>query len=650
MADLDWSDRWRRRLRPRRAWRLHGAGLVLAVIVGRRAPRRRPRIAAAAPVNDSARFSPLADITRENVRGLTAAWTYHTGDFSGGRGPAPTGQVPGVQTRPVFADGRVYVTTPSSIVIAIDGDTGREDWRYDPQAGAAARGAMSRIVALRCGRDRVHQPSAPSSPAPVTGAWWRSMPCTAGRARPSARRGVLDLRPGVDARTGEAYAITSPPAIWRDLVIVGGLVPEGTPRGPAGDVRAFDVRTGQERWRFHTVPRPGEPGHDTWSAEAWQRRTGANVWSSMSVDEDRGLVFLPIGSPSYDFFGGDRPGQNLFGNSLVALDAATGRRRWHAQLVHHDLWDFDPPAQPILADIPHAGGARPVVIQVTKMGLVFVFDRTTGEPVFGIEERAVPPSDVPGEHAWPTQPFPVKPPPLSRHTPLTRDDLTTVTAESRRECDALFASVRSGGLYTPPGRELTLSFPGTMGGATWSGGAVHPGSAYLIVNTNEIGAMGQMVPQPGGAPCHSGGRRPPGPMDGSGTASTCRARSRPGGCCTPSICPRAPSPGRCRSATSRRLPLGGITGTGAPNLGGAIVTAGGLVFIGGASDSRFRAFDVRTGRELWRADLPASGHATPLSYRGRSGRQFVVIAAGGGGRFSDTISDAIVAFALPLAR
>jgi glucose dehydrogenase len=621
---------------------LIAAGLVVATIGGR-AIQDRPGPAA---VHDSARFSPLAEITCENVRNLAQAWTYHTGDFSGGRGPHPAGAVPGVQTRPVFADGFVYVTTPSSIVIAIDGDTGREGWRYDPQAGTAERCyEPHRGAALWTG-----------SGAPVGRTLFSgtcdgrlvALDAATGRLRSGfGSAGVLDLRPGVDARPGEAYAVTSPPAIWHDLVIVGGLVPEGTPHGPAGDVRAFDVRTGQERWRFHTVPRPGEHGHDTWPVDGWQRRTGVNVWSSMSVDEERGLVFLPIGSASYDFFGGDRAGQDLFGNSLVALDAATGRRRWHAQLVHHDLWDFDPPAQPILADIPLAGRNVHAVIQVTKMGLVFVFDRTTGEPVFGIEERPVPPSEIPGEHAWATQPFPVKPPPLSRHAALTREELTTVTPESRRECEALFARVRSGGLYTPPSRELTLSFPGTMGGATWSGGAVDPVSAYLIVNTNEVGAIGQMVAQP----------------EGSGVPFT---RSSPSGAygrfwdSEQLPCQQPPwgllhAVDLSTGAIAWQVPLGdspalaarGITGTGTPNLGGAIVTAGGVVFIGGANDSRFRAFDLRTGRELWRADLPASGHGTPLSYRSRSGRQIVVIPAGGGGRFSRTISDAIVAFALP---
>jgi len=442
--------------------------------------------------------------------------------------------------------------------------------------------------------------------------------------------------------------MTTPPAIFRDLVIAGALAPEETSRGPAGDVRAFDARTGRLVWRFHTVPRPGEPGHDTWPADGWQRRTGVNVWSAISVDHERGLLFLPIGSPSYDFYGADRVGQNLFGNSLVALDAATGVRKWHVQLVHHDIWDFDPPAQPILADIRRDGRVIPVVVQVTKMGLVFIFDRTDGTPVFGIEERPVPQSVVPGERTWPTQPFPTLPRPLSRHLPLTRDQLTTVTPESRAECARLFDLVTSGGLFTPPGLTPTLWFPGTMGGATWSGGAVDPASSLLIVNTNEIGAVGQMAPTPAGSPLAYTRTGPAGPYGRFWDSRQLPCQQPPWGLL------HAVDLGTGRIAW--QVPLGnvpvleaqGITGTGSPNIGGAVVTGGGLVFIGGASDSRLRAFELHTGKEVWRADLPASGHALPITYRGpTNGRQYVVIAAGGGGKFSRTISDAIVAFARP---
>lgn len=600
-------------------------------------------------VHATSRYAPLDDITRANVAALAPAWTYNSGDFAGGQGPTPSGSVPGLQSHPLYSRGTLYVTTPSSIVIALDAETGREQWRFDPQAG----------VTKRC-----HQPHRGVAIWPAEGheqATRRTilsgtcmgtliaLDADTGRPRRSfGRNGVLDLRPGADAREGDQYAVTSAPVVYRDLVITGSLVPEGVPRGPSGDVFAFDVTTGRQAWRFHTVPRPGEPGHETWPKDGWQRRTGANVWSSMAVDHARGLVYLPIGSASYDFYGGDRAGRNLFANSLVALDAATGARRWHQQLVHHDIWDYDPPAQPILVDIQRLGRRVPAVVQLTKMGLVFVFDRVTGLPIFGVEERRVPTSDVPGEVTSPTQPFPLAPAPLARQQPLTRDELTRVTPQSRAECERLFDQLVSGGLYTPPGLKPTLLWPGTMGGATWSGGAVDPATQYLLVNTNEVGAIAQMVPAPAGSPV-------PWVRGGTFGAYGRFWDSQQLPC-------QQPPWGRLNAidlATGDiiwQVPLGnvptleaqGITGTGSPNLGGPMVTAGGLVFIGGASDSRLRAFDVRTGQEVWRGDLPASGHAAPLSYRGpKSGRQFVVIAAGGGGRFSRRIADAYVAFALP---
>jgi quinoprotein glucose dehydrogenase len=590
------------------------------------------------------RYSPLAQIDRGNVARLARAWTYHTGDAP----PAGRDSTP-FEATPVMARGVLYFTTPYGRVIALDAEDGTERWTFDPRVertGAPRHrgvaywedaGATDRRILVGTEDGRLFALDA-STGAPVRG---------------FGSDGAVDLRP--QAAGHAAFALRSPPAIYRDLAIVGSALQEWPAAGAAGDVRALDVRTGREVWRFHTVPRDEEAGRETWPAgESGLVRSGANAWSIASVDAERGLVFLPLGSPTYDFYGGDRAGANLYGNSLVVLDAATGARRWHFQAVHHDLWDYDLPAQPLLATVTRAGQPVDVVVQVTKMGLVFAFDRATGEPLFSIEERPVPPSVVPGEAAWPTQPFPAKPPPLVRHAPLTKTDITTVTPESHRFCADLFDRLTSGGLYTPLGTTLTLFWPGNLGGATWSGASFDPATGYLFVNLNELGAVGEMRRQPPGAPLPW--RR------GSDLARGEYARFW-----DPDRLPCQQPPWGTLAAVDLQtgevawqVPLGsvpalearGVTAvTGSPSLGGSIVTAGGLVFIGGTGDARFRAFDARTGALAWSAPLEASAHATPMTYRApRSGRQMVVVAAGGGGYLSETTSDVVVAFALPDAK
>ena len=285
--------------------------------------------------------------------------------------------------------------------------------------------------------------------------------------------------------------VTSPPAVYQNLVIVGGArITETSVPGPSGDVRAFDARTGKLVWRFHTVPRPGEFGHETWEGDSWKGRSGVNAWGALSVDVERGVVFVPLGAPAYDHFGGDRKGKNLFANSIVALNAATGERVWHYQVVHHDIWDYDIPAQPNLITLRRAGGVIPAVVVLTKSGFVFVFDRRNGKPLFEIKEQPVPTSTVPGETSWPTQPIPVKPPQLVRNR-ITREEISNVTPESHKYCAALFDSLEHpGGPYQPWGTTPRLRFPGTFGGATWSGASFDPTTGLLYVNVNEIGAMG----------------------------------------------------------------------------------------------------------------------------------------------------------------
>lgn len=598
------------------------------------------------------RYSPLAEIDRGNVARLTRAWTYHTGELelvrarSGGR--VVPGGAPGFQTTPLAVDGVLYLSTPSNRVIALDAESGRELWVHDPFAGrpaAAARSSGSH-------RGVAYWEGGPAERRILLGTRdgrLVSLDAATGRPVPGfGTGGEVDLREGMIEVAGQ-YGMSSPPAVYRDLVITGAAVPEGAPLGPSGDVRAFDVRTGRLVWRFHTVPRPGEPGHETWEGDSWRTRTGANVWSIMSVDTARGLVFLPVGSASYDYYGGDRTGQNLYGNSLVALDAATGKVRWYRQLVHHDLWDYDLPAQPALVTVRRGGREIPAVAQLTKMGFVYVLDRRTGEPVFGVEERPVPRSNVPGEVAWPTQPFPLRPAPLVRQTPITRADLNDLTPELRAACSALFDRVQTAGpIFTPTDTVLTLTFPGTLGGANWSGGSFDPTTGYFFANVNELGVVGLMERGPGGA------YRRGGPSTGAVGVPRFWDRNQ-------IPCQRPPW-GKLHAIDlstgeiAWTVPLGvmdsllarGIDGTGAPNIGGSLVTAGGLVFIGATNDHRFRAFDARTGARLWEAQLDAGGHAAPMTFRGRrTGKQYVVIAAGGGGFLGRDVGDALVAFALP---
>lgn len=577
------------------------------------------------------RYAPLTQITRDNVDRLAQAWVYHHGE----RLPEAGREGPAFGSTPLVVGDFLYFTSPSGRVIALDPETGAERWTFDPKPARPGGAPRHRGVA-----------------------YWES----GGDRRIFV--GTLDGRlVALDALTGTPKAgfggngeirlapelsLRSPPAIFKDLVITGAAAPEFPGTGPPGDVRAFDARTGRQVWEFHTVPRANEAGNDTWEKDSWRGRTGANVWSMIAVDEARGLVFLPIGSASYDFYGGDRKGRNLYANSVVALDAASGRLRWHFQTVHHDLWDYDLPAQPVLVTVRHDGRPVDAVAQVGKTGFVYLLDRETGRPLFPVEERAVPASTVPGEAAWPTQPFPVRPAPLARIAPLTREDLSTVTPEARASCEALFDRVVSGGIFTPPGEKLTLVFPGNLGGATWSGAAFDPSSGYLFVNVNELGAVGEMRKASGPIGYRRGSDLPRGEYARFWDERRWPCQKPPWGTFTAVNLHDGSIAWRVPLGIVQELAAKGLTTTGAPNLGGAIVTAGGLVFIAGTNDRRMRAFDTRSGATLWETTLPASGHATPITYLGpRTGRQFVAIAAGGGGYLSPTYSDALVAFALP---
>jgi len=583
----------------------------------------------------------LREINRSNVHHLRVAWEFDVGEQSDGKGPYPSRTA--FETTPLMINGVLYLSTPFHRLIALDAETGEQLWEFDPKFDRRAR------VSLYLNRGAAFWSNGESKRIFIGDQQGRLFSIDVDKRKPDpafGKDGLVDLRQGTaDRFPGARYGLTSPVAVCRDVVVAGSWVGDGEPKGPSGDVRGFDVRSGKLRWTFHTVPRPGEFGHDTWDGDSWRDRAGANVWSVMSVDENAGTVFLPVTSAATDFYGGDRKGANLFSDSLVALDCETGRRKWHFQTIHHDLWDCDLPAQPSLVEIPRGREVVRAVAQVTKTGFVFLFDRQSGRPLFPIEERPVPRSDIPEEESWPTQPFPVKPPPFARQS-MTSDEFTSATPESRREClEMTRDAIVDGPMFRPIGKKLTVMFPGTNGGANWGGASFDPESGTLYVNSMDVGAFVQMVERPAGAsvPYRTRSTRYGRFWD----SNEYPCQQPPWGALTAIDLRRGEFRWQAVLGEVDELTRRGVPKTGTPNLRGSIVTGGGLVFIAATNDSRFRAFDKDTGKELWTVRLPASGHATPMTYLGkRSGRQFVVIAAGGGNDYNKRTASKLIAYAL----
>ncbi len=576
-----------------------------------------------------ARYSPLKQITASNVVKLHRAWTYHTAE-----------NAPYFQTTPIVAGGRMYLTTPRTRVIALEPETGKEIWSYDPKV---ARSGEHRGVAYWPGDAR-------TLPRILFGTLdGRLIALDAATGRPALEfgdNGIVNLRTGVaDRFPNAAYGMSSPPAIYRDLVIVGPRIQEGPSLGPSGDPRAFDARSGKLVWRFHTVPQPGEPGNETWGPDGWKDRAGPGLWGLINVDTERGLVFLATGNPADSFYGADRKGTNLYANCVLALDAATGKLRWHFQMVHHDIFDYDVTGNPTLVEATLDGRRIPAIAQITKMGLLFILDRLTGKPVFGVEERPVPPSDVPGEAAWPTQPFPLKPPPLARIS-IREEDLSRRTPEVERHCRELFRTMGGGSLFAPYGTKMTLAVPGSMGGGNWGGVSYDPSLGYVFVNTSNLATSGRLTATAPGSPV---AYRNEGAYTRFVDAENYPCQQPPWGELT-----------AVNTATGEiawRSVLGnfdelGLKNTGTPNVGGTIATSGGVVFVAATVDARLRAFDSRTGRELWAGRLDAAGNATPITYLGRDGHQYVAVAAGGPGHLrtvgenSANMADSVIAFSL----
>lgn len=632
------------------------------------------------------RFSPLTQINAETVSKLKVAWVYHMrpADFKGGSGRSPGapearregGPVGDEQVNPggggggqfhfgsrfrpsedtpLVIHGVMYVATPYSRVAAIDPVNGKEIWTYTLRSGnPAARGVE-------------YWPGDGETPAQIVfgSSDGKLYSLDAKTGKPNGAfgdNGVVNLNTeaimhGLPGRN----ALMSPPVVYKNLVITGGTSQENPPHGPAGDVRAWDMHTGKLVWTFHSIPQPGEKYHDTWADDSWRNRAGVNVWGFLTVDEKRGVVYMPFGAPSVDQYGGDRAGDNLFGSSLVAADANTGKYLWHFQVVHHDIWDADLTGAPVLIDVKQGGKTIPAVVAMDKIGMVFLLNRVTGKPIYGVEERPVPASELPLEHASKTQPFPLKPPPLVRMT-FSKADVATVTPELEAACKHLVEDKEVGGPFLPVSyNHLRVQFPGNHGGVNWGGTSFDPKLGYLFANLNELGQMAGLKdhdPKSGQAMANGQGNRvdPDGPYEGMPGGGRFSVK----GTGTQQLPCQEPPWGELVAVNVNtgeiawKVPLG-VTdslpadkrNTGRPGNGGTIATAGGLVFIGATDDARFRAFDAKSGKELWTVVLNGAAEATPITYEGRDGKQYVVIAATGGGFFGNPITDdSIMAFAL----
>lgn len=573
-------------------------------------------------------YSPLSQITAANVANLRQAWTYRLQ----GDAPAPVGGRGGVnsQATPIVVGGVMYLPTANRIV-ALDAETGKEQWSAPVTGGAPSR----RGVAYWPG-DGVNPPR---------------IIFTASRRLMALNATTGAVEPGFG--TGGAVDLVVPymsvPLVYGNVVVVGANTVPG-PVGAPGNARAFDARTGAKLWEFNSVPQPGETGHDTWEGDSWRSRAGANAWSFyFALDEQRGLVYIPLASPIPGSYGGDRKGDNLFGNSVVALDVRTGKYRWHFQTIHHDLWDADPPAPPSLFNVVRNGQNVPALALTTKSGYLYILNRETGSPLYGVEERAVPRSDVPGEFASATQPIPVKPPALARvvYRPedlVTAADTTPEHATACAELVKAIGGVSNAGPFTPwryraagaPAMS-TLVFPGGVGGANWGGTAFDPNTRFILVTTQDVGALGWVEPSRAGSPLPydkaTGGR---GTFDVRMGDTNWPCQKPPWGRLTAVDAATGDIAWQVPLGITEQLPPG-KQNTGRPALAGPIITAGGVVFIASTDDNRFRALDVRTGRELWVTKLERRGNADPITYQGRNGKQHVAVVA----------TDALVVYALP---
>jgi len=571
-----------------------------------------------------AKYYPFKQITAANVQQLAQAWVYKTGESlepakRGGRRPA-------LEVTPLFLNDTLYISTPKGRVVALEPETGKEKWVFDAKINmdASYGDFANRGIAHANGRLYLATIDA------------RLFCLDAKSGKPCAEFQTVDLTKGLRIPPKEAgeYEETSPPVVVRGIVVVGSAIADnGRVDMPSGEVRGFDAVRGALKWTWHPMEMKGVGG--------------ANAWSLISGDEEAGMVFVPTGSASPDYYGGNRPGANLYANSVVALDARTGERRWHFQTVHHDLWDYDVASQPALFT---RRGVKAVAVG-SKTGHVFLLNRETGAPLFPVEERAVPASDAEGEQASPTQPFPTRPAALSPQR-LESSEAWGPTEADRSACEAMMKGLRNEGIFTPPSERGTLVYPGNVGGLAWGGMAWDPENNLIVAPANRLAAAVRLVKQEDFAKVRA---------NSPGWETTRQAGARFAMSRTillsPSGVPCTPPPWATLSAIDTitgqlrwQVPLGALNGDarlGSPHLGGPIVTGGGLVFIGATMDAYVRAFNVMNGAELWRAKLPTGARATPMTFQTAGGKQYVVIAAGGHDNPFSPVGNSIVAFRLP---
>jgi len=581
------------------------------------------------------RYSPLTDVDASKLSRLQVAWQWKHWETPLKEYATTPGQF---ESTPLMIDGTLYVTTPYNSLAALDAETGKEKWRFDGHAyelGQLLSGSGWKLRGTAVWRDR-------GQTRIFLNSRHRLVQLDAATGKPVAsfgNNGAVSLTDGLP-RIGDVTHVSqsSPPIVYRDLVIVGSQVPDRVQLpDPMGYVQAFDARTGQRVWAFSTIPQSATaPGAETWENESWKRNGHANVWAPMALDEQRGLLYLPTSTPTSDYYGGNRPGANLFAESLVCLEAATGKMKWHFQTVHHGLWDWDIPTQPTLMTITVDGKRIDAVAQVTKRGDTFVFDRVTGAPVWPIIEREVPTdTDVPGEKPYPTQPFPTKPRAFVDQG-VTLDDANNLTPEIKKLAQEQMQKFRIGPMFTPPSLRGTLQRPSQAGGANWGGAAFDPETGYLIVRANNaigVNAVGK-----------NNGSDPLVQVDYSHVFADRSSANLPGG--LPLVSPPYAvlvAIDLNRGEIAWRVPLGDnpavrnhplLKGVALPerlgssgNLGGAMVTKSGLIFIGGG-DGYFYAFETKTGKEVWREKIPYNNTANPMTYRTKSGKQFIVMATG----------------------